>query len=71
MELSNTINSTLLNVKTFFRLRKVAIDVDKKNLCELAHRALAEKGIQSSIQLDENNQYVIKITKIDKLWGGE
>jgi hypothetical protein len=71
MELSNTVNSTLLNVKTYFRLKKIAIDENKQNICSLAKKALETQGITSEITLDKNNKYVIKISKVDKTWDGE
>ena len=72
MELNNEINSTLLNTKVYFRIKKIVIDENRKNICELAKKALEAKGIKSSIELDENNKYMIKITQpIEKLWKGE
>lgn len=71
MELNNTVNSTLLNVRTYFRMKKIIVDADKSNICELAKKALEANGITSTIQLDENGSYVIKISKLDKIWNGE
>jgi len=71
MELNNTVNSVLTNVKVYFRMKKLIVDADKSNICELAKKALEAKGIKSEITLDENNKYVVKLTKPDKIWNGD
>lgn len=71
MELNNKVNSVLTNVNVYFKMKKILIDADKSNICELAHKALASQGIVSTIELDENGTYVVKITKPSLKWDGE
>ena len=71
MELNNIVNSTLLNVKVYFKMKKLIVDENKQNICELAHLALEKNGIKSVIKTDENGCYSISIEKINKVWNGD
>jgi hypothetical protein len=71
MELNNTISSVLLNVQMYFKMKKIAIDANKSNICSLAHKALEAQGVKSSIELDENGVYIVKISKPEKIWNGD
>ena len=71
MELNNTVSSVLTNVRVYFKMKKLIVDANRLNICELAKKALEAQGIKSSVELDENGSYVVKISKPNKIWNGE
>lgn len=61
IELNNTVRSAILNVTTYFGLKKIPVDENLYNICELVRRKLQVDGVEAAIKLDENGKYMVYI----------
>lgn len=60
-----------MKVKAYFKIKKIVVDADKTNICEMAQKALLQQGYKTNIIKDDKNNCLVKIEKLDKVWDGE
>lgn len=60
--------STFVHVKTYFSIKKIKVDENSYNICELARMALEKEGIKSELKLDDKEKYFLEVPKLNFIW---